>query len=118
TNDHQAMLYRYAEKTGQVMDVWSSVFAGQMHRTVRVVAVQNGAWNARVILGFKETGKKVDAVASAPYFNANLDANALATSTGVDATFRALGNNIVDRLAEAKGVKEEAAKYGLRYITY
>ena len=118
SNDHQAMLYRYAEKTGQVMDVWSSVFAGQMHRTVRVVAVQNGAWNARVILNFKETGKKVDAVASAPYFNANLNATALATPAGVDAAFRALGNTVTERLAEAKGVKEEADKLGLRYITY
>ncbi|MCW2397233.1 hypothetical protein [Sphingobium sp. B2D3C] len=118
SNDHMAMLSRYSQKTGQVMDIWSSVFAGQMQRIVRVAAVQTGAWNADFVLSFGDTAKKVDAVAIAPYFAANLSANALDTSAGVDAAFAGLANDVNDRIAESKKVKDVATKFGLRTITY
>ncbi|MCW2411186.1 MULTISPECIES: hypothetical protein [unclassified Sphingobium] len=118
TNDHMAMLSRYAQKTGQVMDIWSSVFAGQMHRIVRVAAIQTGAWNANFVLSFGDTAKKVDAVAIAPYFAANLSATAFDTPADVDAVFASLSDQVADRIAESKKVKEVATTFGLRTITY
>jgi hypothetical protein len=118
TNDHYAMLFRYSQKTGEVMDIWSSVFAGQMQRIVRVAAIQTGAFNAEKVLGFGETAKKVDALAIAPYFAANLDADALDTSAGVDAVFAHLGERVANRIEESKKTKEVATKYGVRLITY
>jgi hypothetical protein len=38
--DFDATLTRYAAKTGEVMDIWASVYAGQMHRLVRVGATR------------------------------------------------------------------------------
>lgn len=118
TNDHQAMLFRYSQRTAEVMDVWSSVFAGEMHRTVRVIAIQTGPWNAKQVLGFGDTAKKVDAIATAPYFHANLQADALNTPAGVDAVFQELERNMDGVLGEAKKVKDIAAEYGIRHITY
>jgi hypothetical protein len=117
-NDGRAMLSRYAQKTGQVMDVWSSVFEGEMYRTVRVIAIQTGTWNAEVVLGYGDTAKKVDAIATAPYFGANLKADALDTPAGVDAVFADLSAKVTSRLGEAKNVKAVANKYGIRHITY
>jgi hypothetical protein len=118
SDEHKAMLLRYSQKTGEVMDVWSSVFAGEMNRTVRVIAIQTGPWNAEVVLGYGDTAKKVDAIATAPYFNANLESNALATPTAVDAVFRDLETTMNGVLDEAKKVKDLAAKYSIRHITY
>lgn len=118
TDPHQAMLMRYAQKTGQVMDVWSSVFAGQMNRIVRVAAIQTGTWNADVVLGFSGTASKVDALASAPYFHDRLTAGAVSSSRSLDQFFVKLGVTVEAQIKNAKDTKAVATRYGLRYITY
>ncbi|MCW2367255.1 hypothetical protein M2333_000113 [Sphingobium sp. B11D3B] len=118
TNDHGAMLLRYSQKTGEVMDIWSSVFAGQMQRIVRVIAIQTGAWNANYVLSYGDTAKKVDAVAIAPYFAANLSETALDTPAAVDTVYANLAAEVTDRISESKKVKDVATKFGIRTITY
>ena len=118
TDAHQGMLMRYAQKTGQVMDVWSSVFSGQMHRIVRVASIQTGAWNAEVVLGFGDTAKKVDALASAPYFHDTLAAGTITTASSLDQYFKTLGAAIPGHIKNAKDTKAIASRFGLRYITY
>ena len=117
-NPHEGMLRRYAQKTGEVMDVWTSVFSGQMGRLVRVAATQTGAWNAEVVLGFGQTAGKVDALASAPYFYENLAPGVITTSASLDQFFRTFAASIPTRIKEAKDTKAVAARYGVRYITY
>lgn len=118
TNAHQGMLMRYAQKTGEVMDVWSSVFAGHMDRIVRVAAIQTGAWNAEVVLGFGDTARKVDALASAPYFNDNLNPGTITSASSLDQYFRTLGATISDHIKNAKDTKAVATRFGLRYVAY
>lgn len=114
-----AMLRRYAERTGEIMDIWTSVFAGKMSRIVRVAASQNWDYAASVELSFKDLNKKVDAVASAPYFGVLLTAGRLSTNAELDPWFADLQSRIVDdTLGEAKKIQTVASGYGLRYITY
>ncbi|WP_214621464.1 hypothetical protein [Sphingobium nicotianae] len=115
-----AIMYRLAEKTGEVMDVWSSVFAGQMNRVVRVVSFQNGPSAVPYVLGFKDTARKVDAYATAPYFSTStLTPDSLSTAAAMDAFFATtVPARIDETLTYAALTKAEVAKYGLRYISY
>ncbi|MBB5987449.1 hypothetical protein [Sphingobium lignivorans] len=120
TNENQAMLRRYAEKTGEVMDIWSSVYAGKMSRLVRVVATQNAIpWSTSQVLAFKDTAKKVDALATAPYFAATPKAGALSTAAAFNNFMDVkLAETVDDRLELAKQNRDIAKQYGLRYIAY
>lgn len=118
TNAHEAMLRRYAQKTGEVMDVWTSVFSGQMNRLVRVAAIQTGAWSAETVLGFGQTASKVDALASAPYFYKDMTPGMVTTSASLDQYFKDLGADIPVRIKDAKDTKAIATRFGVRYITY
>ena len=62
-------LERYAEKTKQVVQIWSNVFSGQMNRLVRVASFQHVAtyWPT-VMLPYQNLYQSVDAMATAPYF--------------------------------------------------
>jgi len=124
SNDGIAMLYRYGQRTGEVMDIWSAAYAGQMSRLVRVISFQNGnAWGAKLVLrwdgGNGVISKKVDAVATAPYFGYKLAAGSLATTEQVDAFFNTkVDQDIEAAISGAKAVKTLADSYGLRYMTY
>ena len=119
-DDNLAMLYRYAEKTGQVMDIWSSVFTGQMSRIVRVVATQSVLpWSTGGVLAFRNTASKVDALATAPYLHISLNAGQISTSTDLDNFFdTTLPTAINDAMSAAKQQKALADQYNLRYVTY
>ena len=105
---------RYAERTRQVMAIWSNVFAGQMGRIARVAAFQHVSpyWTG-ALLRYQNTYQSVDAVATAPYFGYDLTASMTA-----DEIFAALPGKVNDALNFATQQKAYAQKYGLRYITY
>lgn len=112
------LLNRYAQKSGEVLDIWKSVFADNPKRLVRVVAGQNALpWAIQTIMAFKDTPSKVDAVASAPYFDYNLDTNPVDVNN-LDPFFATLKTTMDKRLAAAAEWKATAQKYGKRYITY
>jgi hypothetical protein len=105
---------RYAEKTKQVMQIWSKVFAGHMDRLVRVAAFQHVAtyWS-NALLQYQNLHQSVDALATAPYFGSDL-----ADSMTLDQIMTALPDKVNDTLTLATQQKAIAQKYGLRYITY
>lgn len=112
----QAM-YRYAEKTRQVMQIWTKVFQGQTNRIVRIVSTQNAnpGWSKR-ILDYRDTADHVDALATAPYWAFNDEDNkgqSLEVIMG-----KTLPARIAETLSLAGEHKKAAAKYGKRYITY
>jgi hypothetical protein len=105
---------RYAEKTKQVMHIWSNVFAGQMNRLVRVAAFQHVAtyWS-NALLQYQNLYQSVDAVATAPYFG-----DELKDSMTLNQIMTAVPDKMNDTLSLAAQQKAIAEKYGLRYITY
>ena len=119
SNGYEALLRRYAQKTGEVMDVWSSVFAGQMHRIVRVAATQHGPGTAEAVLSFGDTAKKVDALATAPYIGAEPMAPGTVTNAAsLDQYFRFLEARLPELMTKTRETKAVAKRFGVRYITY
>ncbi|HWJ69455.1 MAG TPA: hypothetical protein VNS79_05340 [Sphingobium sp.] len=114
--DGGTLFYRYAERTGEVMDIWSAVFAGQLNRLVRVAATQNAVpWSTGRILSFKDTASKIDAIATAPYFEWSFKAG---EKPPADFFSTVLPGQLDLRMKNAAENKERAAAKGLRFITY
>jgi len=112
----QAM-YRYAEKTQHVMQLWSRVFSGRMGRLVRVVSTQNVSpfWSEQV-LGYRGTAERVDALATAPYWmfgDEDYKGQSLDQIMG-----EALPRRLSESLDWAAKQKEIAERFGKRYIAY
>jgi hypothetical protein len=119
TGDTQVAIWlRYAEKTIQVMDIWRDVFQGQSSRIVRVAAMQN-AWPASVqaVLAFRDTPQHIDAIASAPYFDANL-ATYPGDGSDLSDLFAQLRQTLDWQMGNAKQFKQMADQYHLRFVTY
>lgn len=106
-------LERYAEKTKEVMQIWSTVFAGQMDRLVRVASFQHVAtyWPT-VMLPYQNLYQSVDAMATAPYFGYDITAGTL------DQIMSLLPNKAADTVSIGVQQQATAKKYNLRYITY
>ena len=109
---------RYAERTRQVMAIWSSVFAGQTSRLVRVFAFQHVQpyWSDK-LLAYQNTYQSVDALATAPYFGHD------APTWSVGQSLDTIMNTILPpKVTEAVnfGVQQKAVaqKYALQYTTY
>ncbi|MFL6725740.1 MAG: hypothetical protein ACJ8FS_04395 [Sphingomicrobium sp.] len=110
-------IYRYAEKTQHVMQIWSSVFAGQMNRVVRVASAQhvNPFWSERM-MGYGKLAESVDALATAPYWgfgDSDYSGQPLDQIMG-----KILPQRINEALDLAVQQKAIARKYGKRYIAY
>jgi hypothetical protein len=107
-------LERYAEKTEQVMAIWSSVFTSQANRLVRVAALQHVTPNSSdLLLKYMKLSKSVDALATAPYFGYEIT-----DTMSLDQIFGALTDEVTNSVNQGLQQKAVAQKYGLRYLTY
>ena len=111
----KAGLLRYAQKLSHVMDIWAKVYADRPGKLVRIAACQNGKVCATMVLGYGDTARHVDALATAPYFGGRLNKTVYASP---DELFAALGPEIDRTLDYAQQAKAIAAQYGKRYIAY
>ena len=114
-NPEKARLYRYAERLSEVMTIWSQVFADRPGQLVRVANCQNFSQRAEWVLGYKDTAKHVDALATAPYFGFELHRQRPAD---LNEAFTRIDASIDKSLDFALQNKAIAAKYGKRYIAY
>jgi len=115
SDPNQAGLFRYAQRLAHVLDIWKRVYADRPGRLVRVAACQNGDRCAKIVLGYQDTAKHIDALATAPYFGGRLGRT---TFTSVDEIFTALDPEVDRTLALALQAKAVASQYGKRYIAY
>lgn len=110
-------MYRYAEKTRQVMKIWSSEFADQPTRLVRVMSTQNvNPYWSEQILGLEDTAANVDALATAPYW-AFMDSDYRGQSSN-QILETILPQRIDEAIGFAKQQRSIARKFGKRYISY
>lgn len=112
---------RYAEKTAHVMGLWTTVFAGQTSRLVRVAAFQNAdtfsppntlAWNSNLL------ANAIDAVASAPYWGNDTSSAEYSGATADTALNTLLPGDIAQTIGWAKTQYATAQSFGKRYIAY
>ena len=107
-------LERYAEKTKQVMSIWSKVFAGQKGRLVRVASFQHvSPYYSNSLLNYMSLYRSIDALATAPYF-----AYDLTDKMTLEQMLAALPGKVDDAVRLGVQQKSIARKYGLRYVTY
>lgn len=72
TNNFEAQLRYYSQRSVKVFNIFSNVFAGDTARLVRVLATQAGnSWTATQVAGWQNAYLSADAVAIAPYFCGN-----------------------------------------------
>ena len=116
TDPTVAGLYRYAEQSAHVLDIWSRVFADRPTRLVRVLSSQNIGWRVEQMLAFRDTARHIDAVATAPYFGFDLGRGV--PFNGLDQGFTALQPMVKASLDASVQAKAVATKYGKRYLAY
>jgi hypothetical protein len=115
SDPEQARLFRYAERLKQVMSIWEKVFADRPNQLVRVANCQNGPNRSNLVLGYKDTARHVDALATAPYFGGDYHKTPPAD---VDGAFARIDSAIDETFATTLKAKGVAEKYGKRYIAY
>jgi hypothetical protein len=111
--------FRYAQRAVEMFADWSTVFADDPRRIVRVLGVQAVVpRSAEQILSFGTTAKHADALAIAPYFGLPKFDSTPGTGRLTEEIF-ARGHEIVDKaIAAAVAQKEVANRYGVRLIAY
>lgn len=117
----RALLFRYVQKATAAFDIWSAAYADRPGRLVRVLGSQSAvAWTAEQMLGYRDTAKRIDAVATAPYFGFNPTTRPedRATPATVDAVMAVLSERVGSTLKRDAETGAVAARYGLRHITY
>jgi hypothetical protein len=116
SNEHQALLLRYAQKSRNALKIWSEVFKSDEHRLIRVVSTQNvNPGSAKIVLGHEDLANYVDALATAPYFYAKTDSYGMDSLDGLFAELDRSVNAAIDFALKNKAV---ANSFGKRYIAY
>jgi len=114
SNDREAGMRRYAERTVEVMRPWEAAFAGRSG-LVRVLATQHVLpETAEIALAYRDTAAHVDAVATAPYFGMTLGG----TGNTRTSSLAALADNLPITIGQAVDNRRVALRYGKRYIGY
>ncbi|MGF7153878.1 hypothetical protein [Novosphingobium gossypii] len=113
---HRARMERYAQRMTDAMRVWTQVYADRPGALVRVCATQNANPDlARTVLGFRDTARWVDALATAPYVGTDLAGYG---PGDVDRVFAAMPGALAETFEKAAENRAVAATYGKRYIAY
>ena len=119
-NGFMANLRRYAERTGEVMRIWSKVFADRPGQLVRVAATQHdNPWTAEIVMTAPGLADNIDALATAPYFGHSFFDGARAKVTDTVSLMNDLAGDSGKVLAnQGEANAAWAKKYGKRYIAY
>ena len=117
TNAFEAQVRRYADKSVWMHDILSQIFADRPGQLVRVVSTQDAnPWVGQTVLGWNNTARHVDALATAPYFGHSFFSGF--DSSDLDAMMARLAQMAIDAIPIAKKNADTARGYGLRYLTY
>ena len=115
-NSGIAGLYRYAEKTTEVMKIWARVFADRPRSLVRVAASQQGVpFRSETVLGFRDTAAHVDALATSAYFG---DIMHDGVTDNLNEAFVRLNKRVDQTIAGAINDKAVAKNFGKSYVAY
>jgi hypothetical protein len=116
TNPGLANLYRYAEKTTEVMKIWTRVFADRPHSLVRIAASQqNVPFKSETVLGYRDTAAHVDALATSAYFGEIMHEG---VTDNLDEAYRRLYLRVDDTIRQSIENKAVAHKFGKSYAIY
>lgn len=73
TNEYEAGLRFYSQRTSEMLSIWEEVFGLQQDRVIGVYAAHSvNTWTSEVILSWRNARAHADVLAIAPYFGASL----------------------------------------------
>ncbi|WP_245441201.1 hypothetical protein [Neorhizobium sp. T7_12] len=73
SNEFEAQLRYYAQRTTEILAIWKDVFRGQAQRIVGIYSAQSvNDWTSETILSWKGVQAHADVLAIAPYFGGSL----------------------------------------------
>lgn len=117
SNPREQQLFRYAQRSVEVMKIWERVFADNPKRLIRVVSTQQVVpASAELVLGWGDLASHVDALATAPYFGFDLMKEG--QTSDLTEIFARLDDRVDRAIATAGANKKIAARYGKRYLAY
>lgn len=112
----RAQMRRYAQKSRNALQIWTSVFSDRPEKLVRVVSSLNVYPDlANMILEYEDTAHWVDALATAPYIHLDLSNRG---PGDVDWVYSRLNDAVDETIDYAAQNKAIAAGHGKRFITY
>lgn len=114
-SDREAVMHRYAQRTAEVMRIWESAFADRKEALVRVLATQQVAPDtAEMALGYADTARHVDALATSAYFGDTYGG----TGHTREAVLARLAAAVPVALAQVAVNRRLAAAHGKRFVAY
>jgi hypothetical protein len=114
---YEAVFRRYAERTTEIMKIWTEVYKDRPKSLVRIAATQAAyVDSSKIVLGFADTAKWVDALAIAPYFS--FDKNKYPLNSGNDNILKGMAESIATTLDYADRHRAIADQFGVRFVTY
>lgn len=123
SNEYEAGLRYYSERTSQVLSIWENTFGADNKRVVGVYAAQAVTpWTSEVVLSWGDAAKHADVLAVAPYFGGAMgDAEHAPKTAGwtLDQLFEALAEE-VDGI-NRDFIRDQAAmaqRFGVRMVAY
>jgi hypothetical protein len=114
---HGQAIFRYAEKTQHIMQIWTREFAGQTNRLVRVIAGQEVSpyWTS-LMMGYRNTPQYIDAFATGAYWGiGQSDYHGQSLDELMETVLPANISATMELIEKQKAI---AQKYGKRYIAY
>jgi hypothetical protein len=114
---YEALFRRYAQRLTEVMKIWTATYKDRPKALVRIAATQHVYYeSSKLVLGFADTAKWVDALAIAPYFA--FDRTKFPLDSGADNIFVGMDASIAIVLDQIDHQRAIADQYGVRLITY
>jgi hypothetical protein len=116
-NNYEALLRRYAQRTTEIMKIWTAVYKDRPRSLVRIAATQAAFVDtSNMVLGFEDTAKWVDALAIAPYFS--FDKVKYPLNGDMAKIFAGMNESIETALGYVDKHRAIADRYGVRLIAY
>ncbi|MCJ9669480.1 MULTISPECIES: hypothetical protein [unclassified Neorhizobium] len=123
TNDYEAQLRYYAQRTNEILAIWEDVFGAARQRIVGVYSAQSvNVWTSETILSWKGVKAHADVLAIAPYFGGGFgapDRQEEVSRWSLNRLFSALENEV--ETDNKKTIQEQAAiakQYGVKLYAY
>lgn len=114
TNEREAGMRRYAERTMEVMHPWEANFVGR-GGLVRVLSTQHVLpETAEIALAYRNTVAHIDALATAPYFGTILGG----TSNTRNSSVAVLAATLPVSIQQALDNRRVAVRHNKRYVAY
>lgn len=123
TNEYEAGLRFYSQRTSEMLSIWEDVFGSQKGRVIGVYAAHAvNTWTSEVILSWRDAAEHADVLAIAPYFGpsfGNAENGPAVARWSLDQLFTALEREVNgENRVFIQRQTAIARRFGIRLVAY